>query len=308
MSPVILFLASLGAFSLLVILSRVFRFLTQYVFASFSFKSFRGEWAVVTGASAGIGAGFVRALAARGLNVVLIARSKNKMDALASEISAKHGIKTQVIVFDFSVADATAYAEVSDTLTSFSPIVLVNNVGVNVEMPTDFADMNIDEVDTIIKVNISSVNKMTAMLMPWMIAAGKGVVINMSSGGGVVSPAPMLAVYAGTKAYADAFAVALSGEVKEKGISVVSMTPFFVESSMAKMRKSFTVPSADEFADKALQQVAVSPRVSPYWVHEIIGGALKFLPLEAQVERVNTLHRDIRKRAIFKKERMAKQN
>lgn len=308
MSPIILFLASLGAFSLFLIIARVFTFLIQYVFTSFSFKSFEGKWAVVTGASAGIGAGFVRALASRGLNVVLIARSKDKMDALASEVSTKHGVKTHVISFDFNAADAAAYAKIASILTPLSPTVLVNNVGVNVEMPTDFVDLELDVVDRIVKVNISSINNMTAMLLPGMIRAGKGIVINMSSGGGVVLPAPMLAVYAGTKAYADAFALALYGEVKDKGVLAVSMTPFFVESAMAKMRKSFTVPSADVFADKALQQVAVSPRLSPHWIHEIMGEAARRLPLKVQVERVNKLHRSIRARAIRKKERMAKQN
>lgn len=308
MSPTILFLASVGAFSLLLLIARAFFFLIQYVFTSFSFKSYEGKWAVVTGASAGIGAGFVRALASRGLNVVLVARSKEKMDALASEASVKYGVKTQVITFDFNVADAAAYAKIAGILTSLSPAVLVNNVGVNVEMPTDFVDLDMDETDRIVKVNISSINMMTAMLLPGMIRAEKGIVINMSSGGGVVLPAPMLAVYAGTKAYADAFAVALSGEVKDKGVLVVSMTPLFVESAMAKMRESFTVPSADEFANKALHQVAVSPRLSPHWVHEIMGAALGLLPLKAQVERVNKLHRSIRTRAVRKKERMTKQN
>lgn len=307
MDAVLMALAALGAATLLIMITRFFLFATQYTLTAFSYESYKKEWAVVTGASGGIGAGFVRQLAKRGLNVVLLARSKEKMDALAAEISA-HGVQTKVVPFDFNAADADAYAVLSDTLKPLAPKILVNNVGVNVEFPTDFVDMSTEDVDRIVRVNISSINRMTAMLLPAMMAAKKGIIFCLSSGGGVVTPAPLLAPYAGTKSYADAFAVSLSGEVVQSGVAVLSLTPFFVESAMAKMRKSFTVPCADSFADKALNQVDVSPRLSPYWVHRIIGAGLTSLPLKAQAAYVAKLHRTIRAKALRKKERLAKQN
>lgn len=301
-------LAVIGAAVVFVAVTRFLLFLSQYALSSYSYASYKNEWAVVTGASGGIGAGFVRQLAARGVNVVLIARSKDKMDTIASEVAAAHGVKTQVVPFDFGAADTPAYTALADTLASLAPKILVNNVGVNVEFPTEFKDMSSDDVDWIVRVNISSINKMTAMLLPGMIEAKKGIIFCLSSGGGAITPAPLLAPYSGTKCYADAFALALSGEVSTSGIFVHSLTPFFVESPMAKMRKSFTVPSAENFAGKALDQVAVSPRLSPYWVHYLIGGALNCLPLTAQVRYVANLHQNIRVKALRRKERLAKQN
>lgn len=301
-------LAGIGAVTLLYVVIHFLLFLAQYALASFSYASYKNEWAVVTGASGGIGAGFVRQLAARGVNVVLLARSKDKMDALASEVTAAHGVKTQVVPFDFGAANPAAYSALSDTLKPLAPKILVNNVGVNVEFPTEFVDMSEDDVDWIVRINISSINKMTAMLLPGMVETKKGIILCLSSGGGAITPAPLLAPYSGTKCYADAFAVALSGEVAASGVVVHSLTPFFVESAMAKMRKSFTVPSADNFAGKALNQVGVAPRISPYWVHSVMGTVVTTLPLKAQVTYVTNLHKKIRARALRKKERLAKQN
>lgn len=308
MEPLILSLAAIGAVTLLVYVVRFFSFISQYFLASFSYAKFKGEWAVVTGASAGIGAGFVRSLASRGINVVLIARSKDKMDTIASEISSNYAVKTHVTSFDFGSADTAAYDALKTELAPLAPKILVNNVGVNVEFPTDFVDMEPCDIDRIVRVNITSINKMTAMLLPAMISANKGIVFCLSSGGGAVTPAPLLTPYSGTKSYADAFAVSLSGEVAGKGIQVCSLTPFFVESAMAKMRKSFTVPSANDFANMALNQVSVSPRVSPHWVHAVMAFGVTLLPLKTQVSYVTNLHRSIRARALRKKERLAKKN
>lgn len=308
MEPIVLLLAAIGAVTLLAVVVRLFLFITQYLLTSFSYSKFKGEWAVVTGASAGIGAGFVHGLASRGINVVLLARSKDKMDIIASEVSSTYGVKTHVTCFDFGSADLAAYAALKIELAPLAPKILVNNVGVNVEFPTDFVEMDPADVDRIVRINITSINKMTAMLLPAMIAAKKGIVFCLSSGGGAVTPAPLLAPYSGTKSYADSFAVSLSGEVVDKGVQVCSLTPFFVESAMAKMRKSFTVPSANDFANKALNQVCVSPRVSPHWVHAIMAGAVTLLPLKAQVSYVTNLHRSIRTRALKKKEHLAKEN
>lgn len=279
----------------------------HYTVYRFSYEKFKGKWAVVTGASAGIGAGMARALARRGINVVLIARSEDKLTFVAEECHAK-GVETKVMKFDFANASRDDWASLLEQLRSLSPLILVNNVGVNVEMPTEFIDMALAEVERIVTVNISATNAMTSALLPGMLERGRGIILCLSSGGGPIAPAPLLAPYAGTKAYNDAFAIALNGELSKRGVNVHSLTPFFVESSMAKMRKSFTVPSPDQFAEAALRLVGSSPRLQPYWVHYAIGFAITLLPLSKQVSYVAGLHRNIRKRALRKKERIAKQN
>lgn len=302
-------LATVGAAAIGILMGRILMFVIRYGgLSTSSLEKYKGSWAVVTGASAGIGAGFVRRLAEKGINVVLIARSVDKMNAIATECQTKYGIQTKVLPFDFASASSTDYASMTPVLTALQPAILVNNVGVNVPFPTEFVDMSTEAVDRIVKVNIESINRMTAMLLPGMLEAKKGIVFCLSSGGGAVGPGPLLSPYAGTKAYADAFAVSLSGEVASAGVFVHSLTPFFVESAMAKMRKSMTVPTPDAFAASALSMVGTTPRLSPHWAHYIMGVALTSLPLTLQVTLVTKMHRDIRRRALRKQERLSKQN
>lgn len=300
-------LTYIGLVTVVVLVVRFLLTVLYYTANNFSYAKFKGEWAVVTGASAGIGAGMARQLARRGLNIVLLARNQDKLSAVSAECVAA-GVDTKVISFDFSAATTSDWQGLADRLKPLGPAVLVNNVGVNVEMPTELTDMQMTDVERIVSVNVGATNAMTMMLLPDMVARARGIVLCLSSGGGAVTPAPLLAPYAGTKAYNDALAVSLSGEVDEKGVHVHSLTPFFVESNMAKMRASFTVPSADRFADLALRLVGSSPRLQPYWVHYVMQYALTLFPLRMQVGYVTKLHRSIRARALRKKERLAKQN
>lgn len=290
----------------LVLSARLLGTIFHYALGNFSYSKYKGEWAVITGASAGIGAGIARRLSKRGVNVALLARSVDKMNEVAKQC-AENDVKTKVIQFDFAQASSEDWSQLASTLKALSPTILVNNVGVNVEFPTPFVDLEDQFVSQMITINIESTNRMTRLLLPHMITANHGIVLCLSSGGGAVTPAPFLSPYAGTKAYNDAFATSLAGEVPA-GVHVHSLTPFFVESSMAKMRKAFTVPSADEFAEATLRLVSSSPRLQPYWVHMVIQCALMALPLSMQVKYVADLHRKIRVRALRKKEQHTKQN
>lgn len=110
--------------------------------------------------------------------------------------------------------------------------------------------------------------------------------------------APLLSVYAGTKSLNDAFETALPGELQHlKDVHVNSLTAFFVESAMPKIRAGFTVRSAGKFAEMELNQVGSShPRLQPYWVHYVIQIGPTSFALSAQVGYLTKLHRSIRRR------------
>eukprot|EP00899_Mesostigma_viride_P010223 jgi/Mesvir1/19201/Mv11516-RA.1 len=289
-------LAAVGAVTLLRILYRVlsgsFR---AFVKPGFSYKRHKGEWAVVTGASYGIGAGYCRQLAKRGLNVVLMARSKEKMDEVASAIE-KYNIKTKVIPFDFGAAGPKEWEQLATTLAPLKPSVLVNNVGVNVELPTDFLDTDPALVDRMVNINITSVNKITRILLPGMMERKKGIVIFLSSASRICCP--MLSVYAGTKAYLDAFAVSLAAEVKKSRVLVSTVNPFFVVSEMSKRKRaSLLVPSAEKFASLSLDRVG-EVRSCPYWVHAAVFTLMSVVPLGFVSSKILNMHRGIRARLL----------
>ncbi|KAA8498855.1 Very-long-chain 3-oxoacyl-CoA reductase [Porphyridium purpureum] len=305
-------LLGLGAVALARVLGGLAGWLLRYFLrpnaAPASYAAFRGEWAVVTGASQGVGEGFVRELAKRKMNVVLLARSEEKLKTLAADVERQNtGIKTKVIRFDFDSATAKDYAALEASLKDLNVSVLVNNVGVNVPFPTDFVDVEPEAEDRIVRVNITSTNKMTRMLLPAMIANKKGAIYMMSSAAGTVSPAPMLSIYGATKAYMDSLAISLSGEVARYNVSVQSCIPFYVVSEMSKFRKSsFTVPSATFYAKLCLDARGSDVQLNAYWPHDAMANALRLLPLKSQVSYVNDLHGKIRARALKKKEREQK--
>lgn len=262
-------------------------------------QKYRGDWAIVTGASYGVGAGFARECARRGLNLVLIARSAEKLAAVAADCE-NYGVAVRSITFDLARASETEWDGLFRSLEDLPISFLINNAGVNVEYPTEFVDMDEDTIDQIVQVNVQAVNRMTRRTLPIMIRRKRGCLVFLSSAGGAVVPSPLLSVYGGTKAYVDSFAIALSGEVRRHNITVLSLTPFWITSEMSKIRRSsWMVPSADTFARLALNRLGLELRSNPHWAHELIALGLRATHrLPGQVAYVERLHRRIRERAL----------
>lgn len=168
--------------------------------------------------------------------MVLIARSVDKLQQVAQQVE-KNGAKSQIISFDFASASVDDWKRLENQLNSLTISVLVNNVGVNVSLPTSFLEMDEEKIHQIVQVNIVATQKITRLIVPKMVQRKKGVVLFLSSGGGVLSPAPYLSVYSGTKAYENALALALAGELESSGVVVQSITPFFITSEMSKVHR-----------------------------------------------------------------------
>ena len=178
--------------------------------------------ALVTGASSGIGAAFARALAARGQDLVLVARGTAKLEALATEFTAQHGVKVDVIAADLSRTE-TVDAVVAELAAREITIgTLINNAGFGTHGA--LAELDAAREHDEVLVNVYSLVALTRALLPAMIARRSGGIINVASTA-AFQPVPYMATYGATKAFVLSFGQALAEEVREHGVHVVVLCP-----------------------------------------------------------------------------------
>lgn len=193
-------------------------------------KQLANQWALVTGASSGLGVEFARQLASRGMHLVLVARRRELMDELAAELHLQHGTRCLVIAAD--LADPDAPERILETIAAQGITIelLVNNAGFGIVGEVDHVD--VDRVLQMLRVNISAVTEFTYRLLPGMLKNGRGAILNVSSLS-AFQPVAYMGTYAASKAYVLHFSEALHCELKGRGITVtalcagVTRTPFF---------------------------------------------------------------------------------
>lgn len=178
------------------------------------------SWTLITGASSGIGADFVRVAAKDGYNVVLIARRRDRLEALAHEVESEFGVKTLVVVEDLSCVEAVV--RVHDACVEFDVEVLVNNAGLGDNEA--FVDSDIVKMQQMIDVNITALTHLTRLFAPDMIKRGGGRIIQVASMAGFV-PGPFMSVYYATKAYVLSFSEGIACELRKKGVYVTVLCP-----------------------------------------------------------------------------------
>jgi uncharacterized protein len=184
-----------------------------------------GKTALVTGASAGIGQAFAELLAARGYAVVLTARRRDRLEALAKSLADRHGVRTDIIVED--LADPAAPARLADTLAarSLSIDVLINNAGYGV--PGSYLKSRWADHQRFIQVMTTAVCELTYRLLPGMFERGWGRIINVASVAGLVPSAAGHTMYGASKAFLVRFSESLNAEGRDRGVHVTALCPGF---------------------------------------------------------------------------------
>ncbi|XP_048887024.1 very-long-chain 3-oxoacyl-CoA reductase-B-like [Brienomyrus brachyistius] len=229
-----------------------------------------GKWAVVTGATDGIGKAFAEELARRGFAVVLISRSQEKLDDVSKSIESRFSVETRTIAVDFEAADI--YPKIEAGLAGLEVGVLVNNVGISYSYPEFFLNVNdLDKFITkMINVNITSVCQMTRLVLPKMLDRSKGVILNISSASALY-PVPLLSIYSATKAFVDFFTQGLNAEYKSKGIIIQSVLPFYVATKMSKIRKpTLDKPTPERYVASAIRTVGLQSQTCGYFPHAVL--------------------------------------
>jgi short-subunit dehydrogenase len=203
--------------------------------------------ALVTGASSGLGKEFASQLAARGHDLVLVARSRDRLEAVAEEITRAHGVKAHVVVRDLAQPDAgrAVARELADR--SLTVDLLVNNAGFGTA--GRFEEIAAERDHDMLMVNVVALVDLTHALLPGMLERGTGAVLNVGSTAGY-QPSPYLTVYSASKTFVLNFSLALRQEYRGRGIRVTALCPGPVETRFfevigtrnAAVAGSFTTP------------------------------------------------------------------
>lgn len=197
--------------------------------------------ALVTGASSGIGREFARELAARGADLILVARDEARLNELAEDLRAAHGCKAEVLRAD--LCDEQQLAAVENRLREDKEIdFLVNNAGYG--LSGHFADLDVAASQGQIDLNVTALVRLAHAALPSMRAARRGGIINVASTA-AFTPGPMMVVYSATKAFVLAFTEGLAAEVRADGITVTTVCPGFTRTEFQERGnyKTGAIPS-----------------------------------------------------------------
>ncbi|KAM6187867.1 17-beta-hydroxysteroid dehydrogenase type 3 isoform 2-T2 [Sarcoramphus papa] len=250
-------IGGLICFCMLVKWIRFMKYIFPHIWSALPQTFFRslGEWAVVTGAGDGLGKAYSFELAKRGLNIVMISRTLEKLERVASEVEQATGQKVKVIQADFT--KNSVYENIEKSLQGLDIGVLVNNVGM-LHNPLPCRFLNGPDIDeNLINCNIISVTKMTKIILKQMEPRQKGLILNLSSGLGTF-PCPLYTMYSASKVVA----------------------PYSVSTPMTMYQKpGLITKTAEEFVSESLDYVTFGDEIFGCLAHEMLACVLQFVPL-----------------------------
>lgn len=220
----------------------------------------RPPLALITGASAGLGAAFARAYAARGHDLVLVARRKERLDALSAELAGTFSVRAHVIPADLSKPDAAARIVTELAAQGLSPDVLVNNAGYS--LPQTFLATTWEEQRDFLMTLVMSVCSLTHALLPAMVQRRAGRVIMIGSMAGLSPGGAGHTLYPAAKSFVNKFALSLDAELRAKGVRVTCVNPGITETEFQTANNTkevlasvprFLRMSAEDVVDRTLR-------------------------------------------------------
>lgn len=213
--------------------------------------------ALVTGASSGLGEAFACLLAEQGTDLLLVARRKERLDALAARLSERHSVSVQVAVADLT--NEVAVANVEGLAREVELDLLVNNAGIGSEGP--FLDSDVDVQVRTLRLDVEALLRLTHAVLPGMVARGRGAVINVSSGLAFMA-APEYATYSASKAFVNSFSEAIAEELRDTGVRVQALCPGLIRTEFqqaagvdASRFPSFAWMEPDDVARESLAAI-----------------------------------------------------
>ena len=242
---------------------------------------FQGKWALVTGASAGIGVALARELARLGAKLILTARRRERLESLAAEFAAQ-GVETRIVVADLN--DPAAPQQIYDATegAGLTVDILINNAGLG--QYGAFHSSQPEQEFSMVRVNCEAVVRLSRLFVPRMVERRRGWVLVVASTASF-QPVPYLTTYAATKVFDRFFALALAAEVAQYGINVTALCPGTTESEFFEVARGSVfrtrkLQSAEEVARLGLAALVRGQRtILPKMSGRFTAFLVRFLPI-----------------------------
>lgn len=263
----------------------------------------RRPFAVITGASSGIGAEFARQLAPRGYDLILVARRLDRLTAMADELRAAHAV--QCVPFEADLSRREERDRLCDQLVSEHARVevLVNNAGFGTH--GFFHETDLARELELIDVNCAAPVHLTKRMLPWMLERRRGFIVNVASLS-AFAPGPVMAMYFASKAFLLSWSEALWEECRDTGVSVTTLCPGPVRTEFQRTaglspraRSSGTAPvPVEKVVRDGLQAVFGNSRlVIPGWQAKIAAAVSRFMPRSRTLRTVRRIQEERRRQS-----------
>src|SRR6185436_14097575 len=236
---------------------------------------------LITGASSGIGEVFARKLAALGRNVLLVARSEEKLITLCNELGRSNSIRAQYVALDLSKPESAARLFEEATKRGLTIDLLINNAGFG--SMGEFGKLDLERELNMIDLNIKSLVELTYRFLPPMIERRQGTIINVASTA-AFQPVPFMATYAATKAFVLSFSEALWEENRPHGIKVLALCPGVTDTNFFEAARGEKPPARasqtpEEVVDTALRGLARGKsHIISGWVNRVMTESERLAP------------------------------
>ena len=253
---------------------------------------FKGKTAVITGASSGIGLGYAHELAKRGANLVLVARSENVLERVASELMAAHKVQVEVIALDLSDLDSGQKLVEILASKNLNADILINNAGFGTN--NRLAKEDRQKLQKQIILNVATLVDLTAAFLPEMLKRDQGLILNIGSTASY-QPVPGMAVYAATKAFVRSFTEAVWGEVEGTNVKVLTVNPgatqteFFVVAGASPAGSLAPVSDVIEATFAALDSKVSKPSIVVGSQNALMANLSRFAPKKSVIKLAGKL-------------------
>jgi uncharacterized protein len=242
-------------------------------------SQWQGKWALVTGASAGIGKAFAEELAPGGVNLILTARRRERLDELARRLAAAHKVRSEVFVSDLGQPEGPARIFEFTHQKSITIDLLINNAGFGAY--GEFASVDLNRLLGMVQVNCGAVVHLTRLYLPGMIERRRGDILIVASTASFQA-VPYISTYAATKAFDLLFAEGLAEETKRYGVRVCGLCPGSTESEFRQVANETQAPAANRPQETAEKVARTGLQALAAGKSYVISGAGNYLGAQAQ--------------------------